>query len=137
MRRISHSATRRNESRICVSVTQFLSMVLEIDESMIQPSSNRLERLRPRQGFNQPSEALCKVHCDRGGVANAAGEFLVHSSSFSVGVVAVPTVADAGGVASLSGESPALCTTCDHRLDDAAIRACSVRDCPHAQREAA
>lgn len=55
----------------------------------------------------------------------------------SVGVVAVPTVADAGGVASLSGESPALCTTCDHRLDDTAIRACSVRDCPHAQQEAA
>ena len=33
--------------------------------------------------------------------------------------------------------SPALCTTCDHRLDDTAIRACSVRDCPHAQKEAA
>jgi hypothetical protein len=32
---------------------------------------------------------------------------------------------------------PALCTTCDHRLNDAAIRACSVRDCPHAQQEAA
>lgn len=33
--------------------------------------------------------------------------------------------------------APALCTTCDHRLDDAAIRACAVRNCPHAQREAA
>ncbi len=55
----------------------------------------------------------------------------------SVGVVAVPTVADAGGVASLSGESPALCTVCDVRLDDAAIRACSVRDCPNAQKDAA
>ncbi|QUT07953.1 hypothetical protein KFK14_11495 [Sphingobium phenoxybenzoativorans] len=33
--------------------------------------------------------------------------------------------------------SPALCTTCDHRLDDTAIRACSIRECPHAQREAA
>lgn len=32
---------------------------------------------------------------------------------------------------------PALCTTCDHRIDDPAIRACSVRDCPHVQREAA
>lgn len=33
--------------------------------------------------------------------------------------------------------SPAICTTCDHRLDDVAIRACSVRDCPNAQQEAA
>lgn len=33
--------------------------------------------------------------------------------------------------------TPALCTECDHRLDDPAIRACSVRDCPHVQREAA
>lgn len=33
--------------------------------------------------------------------------------------------------------APALCTTCDHRLTDTAIRACSVRDCPHAQQEAA
>lgn len=32
---------------------------------------------------------------------------------------------------------PAVCTTCDHRLDDAAIRACAERDCPHAQKEAA
>ncbi|WP_452654171.1 hypothetical protein [Sphingomonas bisphenolicum] len=32
---------------------------------------------------------------------------------------------------------PALCTTCDHRLTDTAIRACPVRGCPHAQREAA
>ncbi|MEO7469802.1 MAG: hypothetical protein ABIV36_22565 [Sphingobium limneticum] len=55
----------------------------------------------------------------------------------SVGVVAVPTVADAGGVASLSGESPALCATCDARLDDTSIRACSVRACPHAQKDAA
>ncbi len=36
-----------------------------------------------------------------------------------------------------TASAPALCTTCDHRLDDAAIRACPVRDCPHAQREAA
>ena len=34
-------------------------------------------------------------------------------------------------------ESPALCSTCDARLDETSIRACSVRDCPHAQQEAA
>jgi hypothetical protein len=33
--------------------------------------------------------------------------------------------------------TPALCTVCDHRLDDVAIRACSLRDCPNAQRDAA
>lgn len=33
--------------------------------------------------------------------------------------------------------SPALCTTCDVRLDDMSIRACSVRDCPNAQKDAA
>jgi tRNA-dihydrouridine synthase len=32
---------------------------------------------------------------------------------------------------------PALCTICDVRLTDTAIRACSVRDCPNAQRDAA
>lgn len=32
---------------------------------------------------------------------------------------------------------PALCTVCDHRLDDVAIRSCSLRDCPNAQRDAA
>ena len=53
-------------------------------------------------------------------------------------VSAHSTVATGGEAASLPAASaPALCTTCDHRLDDTAIRACSVRDCPHAQREAA
>lgn len=33
--------------------------------------------------------------------------------------------------------SPALCTICDHRLDDATIRACAVTDCPNAQKDAA
>lgn len=33
--------------------------------------------------------------------------------------------------------APALCTTCDQRLDDTSVRACAVRDCPHAQKEAA
>lgn len=33
--------------------------------------------------------------------------------------------------------SPALCTVCDHRLDDVAIRSCSSTDCPNAQRDAA
>lgn len=32
---------------------------------------------------------------------------------------------------------PALCTHCDRRLDDTTIRACSLSDCPNAQREAA
>lgn len=32
---------------------------------------------------------------------------------------------------------PALCTVCDHRLDDTTIRACSLTDCPNAQKEAA
>lgn len=61
------------------------------------------------------------------------------SESLSVGGVGSPTVATGGEAASLPAASaePALCTTCDHRLDDASIRACSVRDCPHAQREAA
>ncbi len=60
-----------------------------------------------------------------------------HSAFLSVGGVGSPTVATGGGAASLSAASPALCTTCDARLDDTAIRACSVRDCPHAQQEAA
>lgn len=34
-------------------------------------------------------------------------------------------------------DAPAVCGTCDHRLDDTAIRACAERDCPHAQKEAA
>jgi len=59
------------------------------------------------------------------------------SLPLSVGVVAVPTVADAGGVASLSGESPAVCTICDARLNDTSIRACRLRDCPNAQKDAA
>ncbi|WP_230189316.1 hypothetical protein [Sphingobium sp. CECT 9361] len=33
--------------------------------------------------------------------------------------------------------SPALCTTCDHRLDDPTVRACNVRECPNVHREAA
>jgi len=37
----------------------------------------------------------------------------------------------------MANAEPALCTTCDHRLDDNSIRACSVLGCPHAQREAA
>lgn len=32
---------------------------------------------------------------------------------------------------------PAICTVCDHRLEDATIRACSVRECPNAQKDAA
>lgn len=32
---------------------------------------------------------------------------------------------------------PALCTICDHRLTDPAIRACSLRNCPHVQKDAA
>jgi len=31
----------------------------------------------------------------------------------------------------------ALCTTCDHRLDDRTVRACAVALCPHAARSAA
>ncbi|WP_069066453.1 helix-turn-helix domain-containing protein [Sphingobium sp. RAC03] len=32
---------------------------------------------------------------------------------------------------------PALCSTCDARLDETSIRSCSVRECPHAQKAAA
>ena len=82
--------------------------------------------------------SVCMQRLDKGADCVKRGLAIVgHAVSLSVGVVAVPTVADAGGVASLSGESPALCTTCDSRLTDTAIRACSVRDCPHAQQEAA
>lgn len=37
----------------------------------------------------------------------------------------------------IEAASPALCTVCDHRLDDTTIRACSLTDCPNAQKEAA
>lgn len=40
-------------------------------------------------------------------------------------------------VAAARQSMPALCTTCDHRLDDPTIRACNVRECPNVQREAA
>lgn len=33
--------------------------------------------------------------------------------------------------------TPALCTICDLRLEDATIRACGERDCPNAQKDAA
>lgn len=61
---------------------------------------------------------------------------IIHPASLSV-VCGNSTVADGGEVTSLPAERPALCTTCDHRLDDASIRACSVQSCPHAQKEAA
>lgn len=40
-------------------------------------------------------------------------------------------------LASFETSHPALCTVCDHRLDDGRVRSCPERDCPHAQREAA
>ena len=61
---------------------------------------------------------------------------VVHNDFLSV-VSAHSTVAAGGEVASLPTESPALCTTCDIRLDDTSIRACSIRSCPHVQQEAA
>lgn len=33
--------------------------------------------------------------------------------------------------------TPALCTICDLRLEDATIRACGQRDCPNVQKDAA
>jgi hypothetical protein len=36
-----------------------------------------------------------------------------------------------------AGHEAALCTVCDHRLDDVGIRACSISDCPHAVKDAA
>lgn len=55
----------------------------------------------------------------------------------------MPLIADATGHSVTPndffdlGTSPALCTHCDARLDDISIRACSVMDCPNAQRDAA
>lgn len=88
-----------------------------------------------------PSRRVCtdvgqvSLHKRSGGNGCVAVR-IIHSNSLSV-VSAHSTVAAGGEVASLPTESPALCTTCDIRLDDTSIRACSVRDCPHAQQEAA
>lgn len=71
----------------------------------------------------------CEAHADPFG-------FDLQSLPLSV-VSAHSTVAAGGKVASLPTESPGLCTTCDARLDDMSIRACSVRDCPNAQKDAA
>lgn len=72
-------------------------------------------------------------HCDLAFKVGLVGQ----GKALSVGGVGSPTVAAGREAASHPAESPALCTTCDCRLTDVVIRACSVRDCPHAQREAA
>lgn len=91
----------------------------------------------PKRWTQRSGELI--VRLDKSGSRNCSGIIANgHADSLSVGGVGSPTVATGGEATSLPAASaPALCTICDHRLDDTTIRACSLTDCPNAQKEAA